>query len=105
MILPETLAHTGAQAEDMLLRPREKQGLVQTVQLGILTHKGWVIRYICGPFHGCGVGEGLWKIGQEYLLPRGQWVTERPGLPLLTFSAFLAASAPARLSKITKPTG
>lgn len=32
-------------------------------------------------------------------------VRERHVLCLLTFNAFLAASAPARLSKITKPTG
>ena len=62
--------------------------------------------HLCGdPFLGCGVGEGLQKMEQGYLMPRGLGVRGGPVLHLLTFNAFLAASAPARLSKITKPTG
>lgn len=95
MILPETLAHTGTQAEDMLLRPREKQGLVQTVQLGILTHKGWVIRYICGPFHGCGVGEdflcriNLGRIWARVIYLRGRWNVGRDARVFSLFPASL----------------
>jgi hypothetical protein len=60
---------------------------------------------LCGPFSWCRVGKAAEDRAGTLTALRVLWVREKPVLCLLTFNAFLAASAPARLSKITKPTG
>lgn len=99
MILPERLAHMGPRQRTYCSSLVSSDGRAKDSAQG-----GWEIRSV-GPLLGRGLGEGLQKTEQRHPMPTGLWVRERPVRHLLTFNAFLAASAPARLSKITKPTG